>query len=153
MRMRLSTVTEAAKTPSTRPSAVVIMATVLLLAGCDMLGVETPAKQAERREADGKAIGAGCRHTQRSLEDCYAANPKASKAAIFAGWREMDEYMRENNIPAATAPAALKPTEGVDQHEEIVSAPTDEHSTRPAATPATASPPTKPKAQPQKSGV
>ena len=73
-------------------------AVATLLGGCDMLGIDTPAKQAERREADGRAIGAGCRHTQRSLEDCYAANPKAPKAAIFAGWREMDEYMRENKL-------------------------------------------------------
>ncbi|MDM7455824.1 MAG: hypothetical protein P3W97_000765, partial [Tepidimonas sp.] len=79
----------------------VCLACSAVLAGCDMLGIDTPAKQAERREADGRAIGAGCRHTQRSLEDCYAANPRAAKAAIFAGWREMDEYMRENNIPAA----------------------------------------------------
>lgn len=87
-----------------------------------MLGIDTPAKQAERREADGRAIGAGCRHTQRSLEDCYAANPRAAKAAIFAGWREMDEYMRENNIPAAPpAPAPpIQPTESTGPSEEVV---------------------------------
>lgn len=78
--------------------AAVLLASATLLGGCDMLGIDTPAKQAARREADGKAIGAGCRHTQRSLEDCYAANPRALKAAIFAGWREMDEYMRENKL-------------------------------------------------------
>nr|WP_246100606.1 hypothetical protein [Tepidimonas alkaliphilus] len=83
-----------------------------------MLGIETPAKQAQRREAEGKAIGAACRHTQRSLEDCYASNPKASKAAIFAGWREMDEYMRENNIPPA-APT-LRQDESAQPREEVI---------------------------------
>jgi len=69
------------------------------LSGCDVLGVETPGKVAQKKEAEGQAIGGACRHAVRSLEDCYASNPKASKAAIFAGWREMDQYMRENEIP------------------------------------------------------
>jgi hypothetical protein len=34
----------------------------------------------------------------RAIEDCYTLNPKADKAAVFEGWREMDEYMRENKI-------------------------------------------------------
>lgn len=34
----------------------------------------------------------------RAIEDCYALNPKAPKASVFAGWREMDEYMRENKL-------------------------------------------------------
>lgn len=93
-----------------------------------MLGIDTPAKQAERREAEGKAIGAACRHTQRSLEDCYASNPKASKAAIFAGWREMDEYMRENDIPPATPTA--RPAPPAEPQEEVVGS--DGHGT-PAA--------------------
>ena len=38
------------------------------------------------------------REAMRALEDCYTLNKKASKAAIFAGWREMDEYMRENKL-------------------------------------------------------
>ncbi len=116
-------------------------AVATLLGGCDMLGIDTPAKQAERREADGRAIGAGCRHTQRSLEDCYAANPKAPKAAIFAGWREMDEYMRENNIPSAAPPAP--PPAAPAEKEEII-APQE---TAPAAakdTPAAAPAPTPP---------
>ena len=101
--MRLFTV--ASTPPSALPprsgrvrTVAALLACSALLGGCDMLGIDTPAKQAARREADGRAIGAGCRHTQRSLEDCYAANPKAPKAAIYAGWREMDEYMRENKL-------------------------------------------------------
>ncbi len=107
-------------TPTTARAcgATVLLATMTLLTGCDQLGIDTPAKQAARREADGKAIGAGCRHTQRSLEDCYAAHPKASKAAIFAGWREMDEYMRENDI--APVPASRRAPEPGEPREEVV---------------------------------
>ena len=68
------------------------------LAGCDMLGIEGAAAAAARREAEGKAIGAACRHAARSIENCYGANKRADKAAIFAGWREMNDYMRENKI-------------------------------------------------------
>jgi hypothetical protein len=69
-----------------------------LLAGCDMLGIESTQAVAERREADGKAVGGACRHAGRPPEDCYALNRKADRAAVFAGWREMNDYMRENKI-------------------------------------------------------
>lgn len=99
-----------------------------LLAGCEMLGMESPEKIAAFREGEGKAVGSACRHANRALEDCYALNPKAVKAAIFAGWREMDEYMREHKIEGvsptiahsaarpevkpAAAPAERKPAAG-----------------------------------------
>ena len=70
----------------------------MLLAGCEQLGIEDPAKVAEAREAEGRAVGGACRHSGRALEECYKMNGKASKAAIYAGWRDMDAYMRENNI-------------------------------------------------------
>ena len=83
------------------------------LAGCDALGIESPEKLTAAREADGKAIGAGCRHAARALEDCYAVYKKADRAAIFAGWREMNDYMRENKIepilPQLTAQAGNAP--------------------------------------------
>lgn len=73
-----------------------------LLAGCDVvvgaLGIESPEKLAAVREADGKAIGGACRHAGRAIEDCYALNRKADKASVFAGWRDMNDYMRENKI-------------------------------------------------------
>ncbi|MBX3601573.1 MAG: hypothetical protein KIS83_10215 [Rubrivivax sp.] len=81
-----------------------LAATPLLLTGCDLLGIESASAVAERREAEGRAIGAGCRHAARSVEQCFALNRRADKAAVFAGWREMEDYMRENNIPAAPAP-------------------------------------------------
>ncbi len=73
-----------------------------LLTGCDLLvgalGIESPEKVAAVREAEGKAIGGACRHAGRAIEDCYAMNKKAEKASVFAGWRDMNDYMRENKI-------------------------------------------------------
>jgi hypothetical protein len=68
------------------------------LAGCDMLGVDSAEKLAAAREADGRAIGGACRHANRAIEDCYTLNKKADKASVFAGWRDMNDYMRENKI-------------------------------------------------------
>ena len=74
-----------------------VVALGLLLAGCDIPGLG-PDPRIAQREAEAQAIGAACRHAQRSLEDCYALNPKSPKAAIFAGWKDMDQYMRDNKI-------------------------------------------------------
>lgn len=77
---------------------ILLLAGAVLAAGCDALGIESAQAQAERRDADGKAIGGACRHAGRAIEDCYALNRKADRAAVFAGWREMNDYMRENKI-------------------------------------------------------
>jgi hypothetical protein len=77
------------------------------LAGCDMLGIESPEKIAAARDADGKAIGSACRHAGRAIEDCFSIYKKADRAAVFAGWRDMNDYMRENKIePVAPQLAA-----------------------------------------------
>ena len=79
----------------------------VLLGGCDMLGIESAEKIAASREADGKAIGSACRHAGRAIEDCFAIYKKADRAAVFAGWRDMNDYMRENKIePVAPQLAA-----------------------------------------------
>lgn len=72
------------------------------LTGCDQvqqkfLG-EDPAAKAARLEAEGKAVGGACRHSGRAIEDCYAIYHWLPKAAVFAGWQEMDTYMRTNKI-------------------------------------------------------
>lgn len=93
------------------------------ISGCDQLGLDTPAKAAERKQAEAKAVGSACRHAMRAIEDCYVLNPKADKSSVFAGWREMDEYMRENKLEGVTpvvprpAPAASKPPPS-DQGDE-----------------------------------
>ena len=79
------------------------IAAPLWLSGCDMLGIESASAVAARREADGKAVGAGCRHAARSVEQCYALNRRVDRASIFAGWREMNDYMRENKMEAMPA--------------------------------------------------
>ena len=82
----------------------------LLLSGCDLLG-DSPEKIAAARDADGRAIGGACRHAGRAIEDCYALNRRADKAAIFAGWRDMNDYMRENKIePVAPVIVAQAPS-------------------------------------------
>lgn len=98
-----------------RPSLSLIFSFVvaLPLAGCDQLGIETPAQTASRQENEGKAVGGACRHAGRALEDCYRSSPKTSKAAIYSGWRDMDAYMRENKldvvVPADEREAAKSP--------------------------------------------
>ena len=101
----------------TRLACVAICVSLLAgLAGCDMLGIESPEKVAAARDADGRAIGGACRHAGRAIEDCYALNRRADRAAIFSGWRDMNDYMRENNLEpvlpvmSAQAPAS-KPSE------------------------------------------
>jgi hypothetical protein len=85
---------------------------IALLTGCDMLGIETPEKMAATREAEGRAVGGACRHAGRAIEDCYTMNRRADKAAVFAGWRDMNDYMRENKmeavVPELPAQAATK---------------------------------------------
>ena len=94
-----------------RPVLALIAASVLGLAGCDQLGIESATAVAAKREAEGKAVGAGCRHAARSVEQCYLTNKRADKAAVFAGWREMNDYMRENKIDAQPAAPEPVPTE------------------------------------------
>ncbi len=102
-----------------RPAPLLVVLAASLLAGCDMLGIESPAAGAARKEAEGKAVGSACRHAGRAIEDCYVLNKKADKASVFAGWKEMNDYMRENKIeevvpqikvePKAPKPAASAP--------------------------------------------
>ncbi|ODS78215.1 MAG: hypothetical protein ABS39_07100 [Acidovorax sp. SCN 65-28] len=76
-----------------------------LLAACDIPGLG-PDPRIAQREEEAKAIGGACRYALRGIEDCYANNPKSSKAAIFAGWKDMDGYMRENKIEGIPADSA-----------------------------------------------
>jgi hypothetical protein len=88
-----------------------------LLAGCQS-GGEPAEAQAARREAEGKAVGGACRHAGRAIEDCFVLNKRADKAAVFAGWREMNDYMRDNKVetvaplgtPAPAESTATAPT-------------------------------------------
>lgn len=96
---------------------------LITLTACERLGITDPAKEAEAKEAEGKAIGGACRHAGRALEDCYALNPTAHKAAIFAGWKEMNDYMAENKIEVvkpelpAVVPTAKKENDDTADEE------------------------------------
>lgn len=79
------------------PYRLTALLALLLLGGCDIPGLG-PDPRVVQREAEASAIGGGCRHALRGLEDCYTLNPKSPKAAVFAGWKDMDVYMRENKI-------------------------------------------------------
>ena len=117
-----------------RPFATLLLS-ALLLPGCDQLGIETPAAANARKDADSKAIGGACRHAGRAIEDCYTLNKKADKAAMYAGWREMNEYMRENKLEPVLPvippepPKALalkqpaKPADGDEADEPAADAP------------------------------
>lgn len=106
------------------PSALRLPTLLLLaaLGGCDQLGIEAASAVAARREAEGKAVGAACRHAGRAIEDCYALNRRTDKGAIFAGWREMNDYMHENKIDVV-APTLAPPSAAVATKEDDADAP------------------------------
>ena len=126
-----------------------------LLGGCEQLGIPDFTKSSANAEADGKAIGGACRHAGRAIEDCYNLNPGAPRAAVFAGWREMNDYMAEKNItevepkvpppPAAEEKPAPKPKRSADKKEKEPASPDAEQAEQPHEGPAedTAPPPRK----------
>lgn len=89
-----------------------------LLAGCDLEALLADPRVVQR-EADARAIGSACRHGLRPIEDCYALNPKAPKASVFAGWKDMDQYMRDNKIEGS-APTGIKPPSPLLPADEVV---------------------------------
>jgi hypothetical protein len=89
-----------------------VISLAVALGGCEIPGMDDSEKIAAAKEAEGKAIGGACRHSGRALEDCYVMNPKALKAAVYTGWRDMDAYMRENKIDAVMPDLVDAPTSG-----------------------------------------
>ena len=92
-----------------RLAAPLLCALTLLASGCDQLGIESASAVAARKEADGKAVGGACRHAGRAIEDCYTLNRRAERASVYAGWREMSEYMRENKVEPVAPVLAPEP--------------------------------------------
>jgi hypothetical protein len=88
-------------------------ALAFLLAGCEIPGLE-PDPRIAQRAANAKAIGGACRFGLRSIEDCYILNAEAAKADVFTGWKEMDQYMRENNVEGIRA-TVVKPPEPIEE--------------------------------------
>lgn len=101
----------------TRP--LFILLGLLSLTACDQigqrLGIEDTAKKEAAQNAEGKAVGSACRQSGRAIEDCYSIYNWLPKAPIYDGWKEMDAYMRENQLetiapqlPPPESPAAAK---------------------------------------------
>ena len=101
-----------------------LLLATLLLTGCvEEINKLLEDPKAVQKEADAKATGSACRYGLRSIEDCYALNPKASKSAVFAGWKEMDQYMRDNKVEGIPAKIdTTVPTEppAAAKEEEII---------------------------------
>lgn len=110
-------------------SLLTVTAALCLLTGCEQvtqqLGIEDPVKKSARQEAEGKAVGGACRHSGRAIEDCYSIYRWLPKDAVFAGWKDMDSYMRENQIqtiepqlPPAPPPEVGKPKKKKEKSED-----------------------------------
>lgn len=99
-----------------RVAAAALCMLTLGLGACDQIqqkmGIEDPAAKEARIEAEGKAVGGACRHSGRAIEDCYSIYTWLPKAAVYAGWRDMDAYMRENKIE--TIEPVLPPAQSPD---------------------------------------
>ena len=99
------------RTTMRRPALILLTLASTWLAGCDALGIETATAVNARKEAEGRAIGSACRHAVRSIESCFQSNPRAGKASVFAGWREMDQYMRDNSVVGMPSEGEAAPAE------------------------------------------
>lgn len=105
--------------------ALVAAAALLSLVGCEIPGLG-PDPRVAQRDAEAKAVGGACRHAMRGLEDCFTLNPKASKAQVFAGWKEMDQYMRENKIEGAPSVLTQLENKPADKRAASPAAPDEE---------------------------
>lgn len=70
------------------------------LGGCVKGIMPDPEADAKKVEDEAAATGAGCRQSGRSLEACFARNESLNRNGALRGWRDMDEYMRQNKIEA-----------------------------------------------------
>ncbi|EJL87807.1 hypothetical protein PMI16_02693 [Herbaspirillum sp. CF444] len=108
-----------------------MLALSLTLSACDYVASFSKPKQTpEEAKAEGIALGAGCRQAGQSLEDCYQRNPDSLKAGIFAGWKDMHEYMAAKNIQTVAPPPppmADKPDAEADAAKD---APKDDRAAR-----------------------
>ncbi|HSD35874.1 MAG TPA: hypothetical protein VLC92_00095 [Rhodocyclaceae bacterium] len=114
-----------------------LLSLLILLAGCDRLGIPDPAKAAAARDEEGKAIGGACRQSGRALEDCFTLNPGANKSSVFNGWKDMNDYMTQNKIeivkPEFPPPGMINPKPHANSSDDAESAPKADDSQSAAA--------------------
>lgn len=94
---------------------VMVLGLIIGLSGCDYAKSLFTPKSSEELYDDGVALGAGCRQAGQTLEQCYSLNPKSVKSGIYAGWKEMHEYMAAMNIKSADDEAKAAKVEPVAQ--------------------------------------
>ena len=101
----------------------------LALAGCDVvqqrLGIEDPAQKEAKADAEGRAVGSACRQSGRAIEDCYSVYQWLPKASVFAGWREMNDYMLANKLEVVEPklpPAPPPPEPGAKKKKKATAA-------------------------------
>jgi hypothetical protein len=90
---------------------------------------------AARKEAEGKAVGGACRHAGRAIEDGFALNKPADKASVFAGWREMNDYMRHDEVEAVPPQGVPAPAESTAKAQASAAPAAEDGASRPAAKP------------------
>ncbi|WP_235839907.1 hypothetical protein [Derxia lacustris] len=124
------------------------LALTLFLPGCDKLdGLLPGATSKADAEAEGKAIGSACRHAGRAIEDCFTLNAKANKAAIFDGWRDMNDYMTKNKIEVVAPVVPREPPKPATPPQPATAA-----APEPAPEPAPAEDERKPRSKRPRSG-
>lgn len=106
---------------------------LVLAAACEQIAVIDGSKA---RDADAVAVGSACRHSGRALEDCFAMYPDSSKAQVFAGWKEMNDYMTSNKMEVV-APTLVKADARADKPAQPKPAKPDKGEVRVPALPPT----------------
>ncbi|PRC94608.1 hypothetical protein [Solimicrobium silvestre] len=101
--------------PTTLSKIVILsaLACASLLLGCDKPEATTQVDpEVVAKENDARATGSACRQAGRALEDCYSMNPTAPRAAVFSGWKDMNDYMRENKMEVVKPEAEMAKAAG-----------------------------------------
>ncbi|MFL9878765.1 hypothetical protein PQR63_10245 [Herbaspirillum rhizosphaerae] len=110
---------------------IAVVGLTLALSACDYVASFSKPKQTpEEAKAEGIALGAGCRQAGQSLEDCYQRNPDSLKAGIFAGWKDMHEYMAAKNIQTVTPPPPVMTDKPDAEADAAKDAPKDDRAAR-----------------------
>lgn len=82
-----------------RAGLVLVLATALLLGGCEMLSGNDKAK-------DGESIGYACRLSSKLPEDCMKENDGYTPTSVLEGWKRADKEVKEGKVgPPAKPPA------------------------------------------------
>lgn len=122
------------------PPFLLLLPFLLAAGACDQIAVLDGTKA---READALAVGSACRQSGRALEDCFVMYPDSPKAQVFAGWKEMNDYMTSNKIEVVVPSLVKAEAKGDSRPEKGAGGPgarpagSDKVEVRPMALPPT----------------